>query len=117
MILLSFETLPILIPMLISAVILYLVMFGHLNFKHIEIKKVSIISSFISIPFVLFYFQLLKALVNDHDVNMLHIHILLMALLLIVSVLVGVLSSKRVPSILQLIGLGVFSFGCFLLLA
>lgn len=117
MTLLSFSALPILMSLVIAAIILALAMFGHLQFKHVSIRKVSLAASILTIPFVVFYFQLLERLVFDYNANILHIHVLLSALMFLVVMIFGFFTVRRVANIWQIIGIGLFAVGCFFLLA
>lgn len=113
----AFTAVPFFVAMVISAFLFLVPMFGHLHFKHVKIQRVSIITAIISMPFVLFYSKSLERFVIDYGLKLLDVHLIFMGVFFLMNVIMGILMFRRIASIFQIIGLGLFLSGYFFLLA
>lgn len=115
--LLSLGLFPVLIPLAVASIIFAVAMFGHLHFKHIKMNKVCVATSIVSIPFTLFFYELIQRLVVFNNVAKLEMHIGFMIVFFAVVTCFCALSARRIPSLLQIIGTALFCTSCFLILA
>lgn len=115
--LLSLQALPILLPMIVVAIIFNVGLYGHLNFKHIAIKKVSTIAALLMIPLAIFLPPLLVTMAFDIAVPLIKIQSLLVVVCFSLILMVKILKPKSVPSPLQVLGTVMFFYGAYSLLA
>jgi phosphoglycerol transferase MdoB-like AlkP superfamily enzyme len=92
-------------------------MFAHLNFKLVDIKYVRVISTVISIPFALLFFTTMYKAVAIEGVRIADAHFALLSVFLCITIVIGAVSRRIIPTLTQIIGLVVFVLGLFLLLA
>jgi len=114
---LSFQSLPFLLPMVVCAIILNVGLYIHLNFKHVPIKKISMIVALLMLPFAAFFVPLLSKMAFDFGFELLFIYIAFSGICFISVLIFAVLMPKRAPSIVQILGVGVFLFSFYSLLA
>lgn len=100
-----------------SVCILYLGVFGHLNFKLINIKTVQIVSSVLGGIFSFVYFSSMYRLNVEFGALISEVHYLMTIFLFALSVLLGFFTRSILPDLLQIIGLVVFGFSAVLILA
>jgi hypothetical protein len=117
MTLFSLGLLPVLVPLIIASIIWAMAMFGHLHFKHIKMNKICVVTSLVSVPFSLFYYQLIQQLSVYNTIPKMDLHIGLTAVFFGVVSAFCMISAKRTPSILQIAGVVIFAMGCFFTLA
>ena len=115
--LLSLQALPVLLPMIVVAIIFNVALYGHLNFKHIEIKKISSIAAMLMIPLAIFLIPLLITMAFSMAVPLLKIHSLFIGLCFSLVLMIKVLKPKSMPSPLQMLGTVLFFYATYSLLA
>ena len=115
--LISLQALPIVLPMVVVAIIYNVALYGHLNFKHIQIKKISAIAAILTLPIAIFMVPLVIMMAFDMGIPLVKIHGLFVALCFTLVLMVKVLKPKSVPSPLQLLGTAMFLYGAYSLLA
>jgi putative effector of murein hydrolase LrgA (UPF0299 family) len=114
---LSLEALPFLLPLLVCAIIFTAALYGHLNFKHIQIKTVSIVGSALMIPMVFFLVPLVINLAFDFEIPLLMIQTVFAVMCFALILMIASFRPKSPPSIVQISGLCVFLYGAYSFLA
>lgn len=115
--LLSLEALPFLLPLFVCAIIFSVALYGHLNFKHLQIKTVSIVAAALMLPICIFLIPLIIKMAFEFDVPLLKIHTVFSVLCFALVLIINVVTPKSPPHIIQVIGLCVFGYGVYSFLA
>lgn len=113
----SIQGLAIFLPFLFSAVLFTGGFYGHLNFKHIRIQKVSLVAGLAMIPAVAFLVPLAIDLAFDLSIDLLSIQSLFLGICFLCVVAIYMVTPKRPPNPIQIAGLAVFLAGLYYTLA
>ena len=103
--------------LVVGAVIMFLVSFWHLNFKHLNKTTIGVISSAISLALIFTYVPLVERIIVDFQNEIVIIHTLLMVVFFVLAILFSCFVKRSIPSVFQIIGPVLFCAGYFLLLA
>ena len=114
---LSLNALPFLLPIIISVIILNVGLYAHLNFKHISIKPISGLAALLMIPLAVFYVPLVSKMAFNFNFLLINIHLAFLGFAFIGVLIFAAITPKRPPGIKQLIGLLLFLFAFYSLLA
>ncbi|PCI00998.1 MAG: hypothetical protein COB76_02340 [Alphaproteobacteria bacterium] len=114
---LSLEALPFILPILVCAIIFTAAQYGHLNFKHLRIQKVSMIAALIVVPISIFFVPLIIKMAFTYSIPILKIHTLFIVLSFLCVLCISVVTAKAPPKIIQLLGLCLFGYGAYSFLA
>ena len=106
-----------LLPMIGAVCVLFLAMFGHINFKSLSIKKVQVVMAILGGIFGFVYFTSMYRLNVEYNISISKIHILVAVLMFVLSTLLGVYTKRFKGTFLQLVGLVLFCGATFFLLA
>jgi len=104
-------------PLSITALILFICMFGHLKFGFISLKSVQKIGAVIGALYGYLYFTTMYNLLVDYSVFLSRIHYTNLVIFLIFAILIGFYSRRITPDFIQIIGLCVFGTSAYFLLA
>lgn len=115
--LLSMQALPFLLPLLVCAIIVDAALYGHLNFKHMQIKNISVIAAVMMLPIAIFLVPMVVRLAFDFAVPLVKIHAMFSVLVFACIVCVAALKPRGVPSATQIAGLIIFCYGVYSFLA
>jgi len=117
MIFLSPDFWPVWAALYICALFFCAAMYAHLPFKHTDIKKVGLISLIMMVPFTLFYFQLLSYLNINFETSITVITLLFAGTCFSLIVFMKLLSFEILSKFRLIIGLSLFAYGYYFLLA
>lgn len=113
----SLQSLPFLLPMVVCAIILNIGLYVHLNFKHVPIKNISMIMALAMLPLAAFFVPLVSKMAFDYGFDLLPIYVAFSGICFSLILLFVILAPKRAPSIIQMLGLAVFLFSFYSMLA
>lgn len=113
----SVQGLAFMLPFLFASILYCSAQYGHLHFKHVLIRKVSIVSAIVSLPVVIFLLPLIIKLAFDVELQLFSIHSLFSGMCFLIVLCIYLATPKRMPNIIQLIGMAVFFFGFYSVLA
>lgn len=114
---LSVQGLAFVLPFLFSAILYTGAQYGHLNFKHVSIRKISMIAGLLSLPVVVFLLPLVIDLAFVLELRLLSIHALFLGICFLCVLCIYIASPKRLPNLIQLAGIGIFMAGFYYILA
>lgn len=106
-----------LLPIIGAVCVLFLAMFGHINFKSFNIKKIQISTAILGGIFGLVFFTSMYWLNVEFNIGVSKIHFLLLILMFCLSILLELYTRRLGPNFLQTIGLVLFFGASFFLLA
>lgn len=112
--LISLQMLPFTLSLFVCAIILSVALYGHLNFKHVAIKNISVIMAVIASPIAIFYIPLLIKIVFEYRVPLVSVHVMFSVLTYLCLLLFCIVMPKHIPSPIQLAGVILFGFGGYL---
>jgi len=113
MVFLSFYSL---LPLIGAVAILFLAMFGHMNFKSFDLKKVRFVTAILGAIFGFIYFTAMYRLNVNFNITISEIHILMMVIMFCLSIVLGLYTRRLVPTLKQTAGLILFFTASFFLL-
>lgn len=113
----SVQGLAFMLPFLFVSILYCGAQYGHLHFKHVLIRRVCIISALVSLPVVVFLLPLIIDLAFLIDLRLLSIHALFSGLCFLIVLCTYIAVPKRMPNIVQMVGLATFILGFYYILA